>query len=371
MDELYYIADTSRIITPALVIFRELVESNIDGMVRLAGDARRLRPHCKTHKMREVIELQLARGVVKHKCATLAEAEMLADAGAKDIFLAYNLVGPNIARAVRFVERFPDVRFAVTADHREPIAALGKAMSVAGRTIEVLLDIDAGFHRTGVAADGAAIELYRAIADTAGLTPGGLHHYDGHNAQTSLAERTEAVLRAFEPTRRLKEQLESHGLSVPRIVVGGTGSFPIFAQMSDPAIELSPGTCVLHDAGYKTRYPDLPFTPAAVLLTRVISRPAANRVTCDLGYKACASDPPAGTRLSFVKLPEAREVLQNEEHLVLETNRAGDFQPGDELLAIPRHICPTSALHKHAYVVSGGRVTGIWSVAARDRQLTV
>jgi D-serine deaminase-like pyridoxal phosphate-dependent protein len=94
-------------------------------------------------------------------------------------------------------------------------------------------------------------------------------------------------------------------------------------------------------------------------------------LTVDLGTKACASDPPAGRRLVFPDLSEAEQVLQNEEHLVLRTDRASQFQPGDELIAIPRHICPTTALHKQVYVVSSGRLVARWDVAARDRCLTI
>lgn len=371
MTRRYRLSDTSEIITPALIIFRDLLRDNIDRMIAMAGDPRRLRPHCKTHKMREVVCMQMASGIAKHKCATLAEAEMLAEAGVQDIFLAYNLVGPNIARAVRFVERYPAVRFAATADASAPVVALGKALAAAGRQMELVLDIDTGLHRTGVAPGAGAEELYLQIASTPGLIPGGLHHYDGHNGQSNLAERRQAVQRAFEPTRELARSLRRRGAPLPRIVVGGTGSFPVFAAMDDDSLELSPGTCALHDAGYQAKFPDLPFEPAAVLLTRVISRPTANRVTCDLGYKACASDPPAGSRLVFPDLPDSKEVLQNEEHLVLETERAGQFAPGDELFAIPRHICPTSALHQHAYIADGGQIVDMWRVAARDRRLTI
>ena len=103
----------------------------------------------------------------------------------------------------------------------------------------------------------------------------------------------------------------------------------------------------------------------------MISRPSPDRLTVDLGYKAVAADQPAGRRVRFPDLPDAKEVLHNEEHLVLETPEAGRFEPGDELLAIPRHICPTSALHKEVFVVTGGRVSDRWAVAARDRWLTV
>jgi D-serine deaminase-like pyridoxal phosphate-dependent protein len=367
----YAIADTSSIISPGLVIFRDLVEANLAEMIRVAGSPARLRPHCKTHKMREIAQLQLACGITKHKCATIAEAEMLAEAGVKDIFLAYNPVGPNIRRVAQFVTRFPDVKFAVTADHPGPVAALGDALASAGKTVDVLLDIDCGMHRTGIAIGAAARKLYQQIATTKGLKPGGLHLYDGHNHQQDVTERRAAALAVWKPAAAFRDELEAAGLPVPRIVAGGTASFPIFASLQDPAQELSPGTIVFHDWGYSEMYPDQHFTPAALLLTRVISRPTSDRVTLDLGYKAVASDPPAGSRMIFPDVPDAKAVLQNEEHLVIQTREADRFQPGDELLAIPRHICPTCALHKQVYVVSGGRLIGTWQVAARDRVLTV
>jgi D-serine deaminase-like pyridoxal phosphate-dependent protein len=371
IDPRYRIADTSRIITPALVLFREILDENLDEMIRIAGRPSRLRPHCKTHKMAEVTKIELAKGIVKHKAATLAEAEMLADAGVKDIILAYNLVGPNIGRAVEFVAKFPDVAFSATADHPAPVAALGKAMDDAGQTIGLLLDLDVGQHRTGIAPGDAAARLYRQIATTPGLRPEGLHVYDGHHHQPSRAERETAVAAEWQVVRTFRDALVRDGLPVPRIVAGGTPTFPIYAQVDDPAIELSPGTCVLNDAGYGEAFADLKFRPAALLLTRVVSRPTADRLTVDLGYKAVASDPPLGKRVVFPTLPEARQVLHNEEHLVLETSRASEFQPGDELLAVPRHICPTSALHKEVYVVAAGKVVDRWNVTARDRRLTI
>lgn len=371
MDERHRIEDTSTIISPGLVVFADIVRDNLRKMIAVAGSAERLRPHCKTHKMREIIEMELGMGITRHKCATFAEAEMLALAGATDIFLAYNLVGPNIARAVRFLEAYPAVDLKVTADHPAPAAALGAALAAAGRSIGVLLDIDSGMGRTGMHPGNEAQDLYARIADTAGLEPAGLHLYDGQNHQTPLAERTRAVEACWRMGSDLRDRLEASGLPVPRIVAGGTPSFPVFARIEDPALELSPGTCVLHDAGYAEFFPDMDFTPAALVLTRVISRTGPDRVTFDLGSKACASDPPAGHRLAFPDLPDAREVLQSEEHLVLETASANTLAPGDETLAIPVHVCPTSALHKQAFVIEGGRVSGHWDVAARDRWLTV
>src|SRR5919108_31713 len=122
-------------------------------------------------------------------------------------------------------------------------------------------------------------------------------------------------------------------------------------------VELAGAPQGLHDQGYGARFADLSaFTPAALLLTRVISRPTPTRVTFDLGYKAVASDPPAGKRCRLLDMPPYEAVLQNEEHFVIETPLAAQFQPGDHALAVPTHVCPTVALHRQAYVVEGGRV---------------
>jgi len=371
MDPIYGIADTSQIISPALVIYRDLVERNLDRMLAIAGNPLRLRPHCKTHKMPAVTRFELARGIVKHKCATLAEAEMLAECGVQDIFLAYNLVGPNIARTVAFVQRFPGVNLLVQADHPKPAAELGSAMRAAGREVEVLLDLDVGQHRTGVAPGPAARALYATLATTPGLRVAGFHVYDGHQHQREQAQRAAAVEAEWCKVLELRKELQAAGLPVERVVCGGTGSFPIYARKQDPGLEVSPGTCVFNDAGYTEAFPDLAFPPAALLLTRVISRPAADRVTLDLGYKAVASDPPAGKRLTLPDLPDAEQVLQNEEHLVLRTPAAARFAPGDVLMAVPRHVCPTVALHRQAYVVAQGRVVDRWDVVARDRWLTI
>ena len=110
---------------------------------------------------------------------------------------------------------------------------------------------------------------------------------------------------------------------------------------------------------------------AALLLTRVISHPMAGRLTLDLGYKAVAIDPPAGKRCVLLGMPSHEAVLQNEEHLVVETSAAEKYPIGAEVFAIPTHICPTVALHRQAYVVEEGRVTECWDIVARDRLLTI
>ena len=371
MEPRYTITNPDAVLSPGLVVFEEILRANVTRMLAIAGDVARLRPHCKTHKMIDITRMEVGMGIVKHKCATFAEAEMLALGGARDVFLAYNLVGPNIDRAVRYRQRFPEVRFSAAADHLGPVDALNDAMARAGEHMGVFVDIDTGLRRTGLPPGTEACDLYAKIDASSHLTPAGLHVYDGQNRQSDLGERQRAVDRGWDEVSALRRRLEGVSLAVPAIVAGGTGSFPVYAGKDDPALELSPGTCVFHDDRYTRGFPDMAFVAAALVLTRVVSRPSRDLVTFDLGHKACAADPPAGDRLHFPAIPDAKEVLQNEEHLVIETESASRYRPGDVELAIPSHICPTSALHSHAWVVRGGRARERWEVTARDRALTL
>jgi D-serine deaminase-like pyridoxal phosphate-dependent protein len=372
MDDRYLVRDTSAVFSPGLLFYKDLIRENIALAVRMAGAPARLRPHVKTHKTRELARMELDAGITKHKCATLAEAEMLAGCGAPDVLLAYHLVGPNCVRMAKLARAFPRCRFSVLADHPKPVQALSEAMAAAGQAVDVLLDVDVGQHRTGIAPGDEAAALYESFARLPGLRPGGLHAYDGHNHQESVVEREAAVQRQLPPVLALRAALEKKGLSVPRMVLGGTPTFPVYARMDLPGLECAPGTCFLHDHGYGTRFADLNgFVPAALLLTRVISRPTSTRLTLDLGYKAVASDPPAGKRVVLLNVPDYEPILQNEEHFVIETPAAGRFNPGDEVYALPTHICPTCALHRQAYVVEDGRVKEAWDIVARDRVLTI
>lgn len=369
---MYSLNSPDEILSPSLVLFRDLVDANIARMIEIAGGTARLRPHCKTHKIPQVVQMQLSHGITKQKAATLAEVEMLALVGVTDIVLSYPLIGPNIARAVTFVERFPHVQFAAVADDAEMIVRLGNAMHAKGQRIGLLLDINPGRDRTGVTIGETALELYRVIHETPGVTPAGLHLYDGHQGQTDFAARCIAVEIEWERLLGFRDQLLKEGFDVPRLICGGSPTFPVYARFDEPTLEFSPGTLLFHDAGYGERFPDLTgFTPAAMVFTRVVARPTENRITFDLGTKAVASDPPMGQRVVFPDLPDAVQVLQNEEHLVVEFSAADRWKPGDWTLGIPRHICPTSALHQAVSVVVNGDVIDHWPVTARDRRITI
>jgi D-serine deaminase-like pyridoxal phosphate-dependent protein len=372
MHSMYAIQRPAEIPSPALLVFRPVFEANLREMLRIAGSPARLRPHCKTHKIAEIVRRQLALGIARHKCATIAEAEMLARAGCPDVLLAYNPVGPNIARVVQLQSEFPTIRLSVLADDPEPVSQLGAAATSAGVTIGVLLDINPGRDRTGLPPGDEAAALYRHVGATPGVAPRGLHIYDGHQHQRELSDRRAAVAAGWEPINALRTQLERAGLPVDELVCGGTPTFPVYAGYDDPAVSLSPGTCVFHDAGYQESFPDLNgFTPAALVLTRVVSRPTSRRVTFDCGTKAIAADPPVGRRIVLPEIPDGQQVLHNEEHLVVESDCADQWNVGDWTLAIPRHVCPTTALYREVLVIDGGEVVETWPVAARDRRLTI
>jgi D-serine deaminase-like pyridoxal phosphate-dependent protein len=238
----------------------------------------------------------------------------------------------------------------------------------AGLRIETYLDVDCGMHRTGIAPEDKALKLYQLLGSLPGLTTGGLHAYDGHIHDHDRSARAQAVESAFGIVEAFRDKLLSQSLPVPHYIASGTPTFGIHAKRGD--YECSPGTCVLWDWGYGTKHPDLDFLHAALVLTRVISKPMEGRLTCDLGHKAIAAENPH-PRVHFLNLPDAKAVMQSEEHLVLETPRAAEFKIGDVLYGVPWHICPTVALHSYANVVRDGRVVEKWRVAGRERVLTV
>ena len=367
-DRWFEIENANEVPSPALLIYPDRVEENVRRMIAMAGDVSKLRPHIKTHKLPELVRLQLERGITKFKCATIAEAEMAAGAGAEDVLLAYQPVGPNVERILELAAQFPSVRFSCVTDNSASIGDLSDAAARASARIEVLLDLDIGQHRTGTAPDAHAIELYRLIASLPTLIPGGLHAYDGHLHQTDVAERTAACEAAFAPVGILRRKLEQERLPVPRVVVSGTPTFPMHARRD--GVECSPGTCVFWDAGYARKLPDLDFLPAAVLLTRVVSKPTSTRLCLDLGHKAVASEMPH-PRVMFLNLADATPVVHSEEHLVIESPHADKSAVGACIYGIPWHICPTVALHSEVVVARNARAEERWKVTARDRALTI
>ena len=368
MTNWFPIANASQIASPALLVYPDRARENIRLMIRTAGSASRLRPHIKTHKMAELVQMQIEEGISKFKCATIAEAELAARAGARDILIAYPILGPNIQRLLALIRQFPETRFLSVADDASGVCALAQAFAASNLNAELLLDLDIGQHRTGIEPGPKAMELYRLISSTPGVVPGGLHIYDGHITQPELATRKTLCEAAFATADTFRRELVAANLPVPRVVAGGTPTFPIHAKRE--GIECSPGTCVLWDFGYSSKFPELEFLHAALVLTRVISKPGPNRVCLDLGHKAIGPENPP-PRVSFLNLPDARPISHSEEHLVIESPAAASLNVGDSLYGVPSHVCPTVALYMEANIVRDGRAAETWRVAARDRRITI
>ncbi len=353
-----------RVSSPALLIYPDRVRDNIRSMLEIAGDARRLRPHVKTHKLAEIVRMQMAAGIGKFKCATLAEAEMLGKEKAGDILLAIQPVGPEITRYVQLAKTFPDATFSVVLDDTGIIRKLNRACAAESIRLGAFLDVNVGMNRTGALPGPEAIARYKLLHEMPFLDVRGLHVYDGHIFGLPMDVRTKRVDKAFAPVKELILQLQRFGFFPPQIVAGGSTSFPVHARRE--GVELSPGTTLLWDFKNLDNLTDLPFHCAALLLTRVVSKPAPQYVCFDLGHKAVASEMPH-PRVRLLGLEDAEYVGHSEEHLVAKTDRWDEIRVGDAYLGIPNHICPTVALYDHVNIVENGTVTKRWKVSARYR----
>lgn len=364
MAEWYEIQNADDVASPALLLYPDRIESNIRRMLDLTGGPARVRPHVKTHKLPQIVRMQLAAGIDKFKCATLAEAEMVAECGATDVLLAYQPVGPNVQRLAQLAQRFTGTTFSALVDD----ASIVEQLEDASARIGLLLDIDCGMQRSGMPPDAAAEHLYRRIAASTVVWPAGLHVYDGQIKQGSVESRREAVAQAFAPVEQLRTRLLNAGLAVPQVVAGGSPTFWFHAEHADR--QCSPGTTLLWDGSYMTKFPEMEFANAAMVLTRVISKPAADVLCLDLGYKAVSPDNP-NPRALFPQLPDAVMTVHSEEHMAVQSASANHFALGDCLYAIPWHVCPTVALYSEAIVVENSVATERWKIVARERKLTI
>ncbi len=357
--------------SPSLVVYPDRIAKNIAEMIRVAGSADRLVPHVKTHKMPQVVAMQLAAGIDRFKCATIAEAEMTAAAGAKGIILAHQLVGPKVAQWAALCRLFPNTDFAALTDCPGSARHYSQVFGDAGLTAQVLVDVNNGMNRSGIAV-AEALAFYRSLAGYPHLHCQGLHVYDGSIRDADFDVRKAKSDRDFAPVEKLAADIVAAGLPAPIIVAGGSPSFTVHALRN--GVYCSPGTCLLWDWGYGDILPEQAFLWAAVLLTRVISKPAKGLATLDLGHKAVAAENPLEKRVKFLNLPAPhRFVSQSEEHLVLEleTTAWGKIAVGDVLYGVPYHVCPTVNLYEEVLTAENHQLTGVWQVTARKRKISV
>ena len=364
----YRVADPEALETPAMLLFQDLIECNIRNVCELAGSPQNLIAHVKTHKSEAITRRLLQEGIDGFKCATLKELEMVLQAGARKAILAYPQVQMcKIKRLCDLAASYPDAWVAAIVSSPIHLEMLATATARRKQLLPVMLDLDAGMHRTGVGLGRNATKLYREIDQHPFLQASGFHCYDGHDVCSDVHQREAAARRHIDSLQEFRRQIESAGMPVPHVVAGGGYSFAYYARTE--GMHGSPGSFIYWDAGCRSVAPDLPFLCAAAILCQVVDRyPDMGTFTTDLGSKAICSDLPAKERARLLGHETAELILQNEEHGVF--RMPGDLPDvGEYLLAVPGHIGPTTVCHPGSYVIdSAGRVCDFWAHTARDRK---
>ena len=361
-DRAYRLENEGEIPSPALIYYPGIIRENTKKAIACAGGAQKLWPHIKTHKMAEMVDMQISMGIGRFKCATVREMELALSRGAKHVLLAYPQVGPAVWRFLDAAARYPGAECYALADSLASLREMDRAASQRGVRTRWLLDVDLGMHRTGVLPEDIPSFLSGAEGFS-NLDFSGFHCYDGQDHQSDPGER----MRAVEEQMGRFERCAGGRLEGAVVIAGGSPTLPCHAARGSGF--LSPGTVFVWDAGYGRTCPDLPFIPGAAVLTRVVSHPGDGMFTLDCGCKAIASDP-AGQRGRLLDGRGARPLFQSEEHWTwrMPEGRESDRPAiGDVLYVIPTHICPTTALYRAARTAESGRADGEWAVAARDR----
>ncbi|RPJ69874.1 MAG: D-TA family PLP-dependent enzyme [Acidobacteria bacterium] len=366
----YRLADEHRLLTPALLVYPDIVRSNIDAVVRLlGGDAGRWRAHVKSAKLRSVMAQLASAGVTHLKCATTLELRVACEAGAADVLLAYPAVGPKVERVAALAAAFPAVSVSALVDTPQA------ASMWSGKGVGLFVDVNPGMDRTGIPDDDAEriLAAVRAVV-AAGVRFGGVHYYDGHMASAPAAEAAASAHRGYDRLLEIVDTIEAAGVSVPEIITAGTPAFPWTLSYRGFAgrtfvHRASPGTVVYLDATSAGQLPRAwGLQPAVVVAATVVSHPAPGRVTCDAGHKTVSADAGVPT-CAVLGRPDLEPLAPSEEHLPIAVPE-GSEPPriGEVLYLVPRHVCPTVNNFDHAVLVREGRASLVERVAARGRE---
>jgi D-serine deaminase-like pyridoxal phosphate-dependent protein len=363
----YSIKEIADIDSPALVIFKDRVLKNIQQMINMVGgNTDRLMPHIKTYKIAEVIKMQLASGINRFKCATIAEAELLGMTGAKSSLLAYQPSHVKLKRLIQLSNAYPDTIFSTLVDNKSSADMINSSLTSQDKSLDIYIDVNNGNNRTGIRPE-KVLDLYGYCLDLKAINILGLHVYDGHIRNPDPMERKEACDRDFTQVKSLADNLKKKYGIIPEIIAGGSPTFPIHAAREN--VICSPGTTLFWDAGYGSRFQDMPFLPSAVLITRIASNPAEGLYCLDLGHKAIASENSLENRVVFLNTSGLRPVGHSEEHLVVKNTGDAELGIGDVIYGLPYHICPTTALYNEVAVVENQQIIDHWKVIARNRKI--
>ena len=345
--------------TPALLVDVPALERNIRRMAEFfAAGPCRLRPHFKAHKTPEIARRQLAAGSCTGlTCATVSEAEVAADF-CHDILIANEVLGPGKAARVAALARRVDITVAVDspAALRDIAAAAGDASVQVG----VLVDVNVGLPRCGIAPGEEALALARRVTDTAGVRLHGVMGYEGHVVGIEERARREASARqAMDRLLSTVRMIRDAGLPCDIVSAGGTGTYDITGRI-DGVTEIQAGSYVLMDTAYARL--DIPFEQALSVLGTVLSRPTPTLCVADCGHKSCTFDHGNPS----VKGIDGASVLHlSDEHTVISLPAHAEIEPGDPIQLWPSHIDPTINLHDVLYAIEEETVLDVWPIAAR------
>jgi D-serine deaminase-like pyridoxal phosphate-dependent protein len=360
--------------TPHLLIDGALMGRNIDKMAGIAGERGvKLRPHVKTHKIPAVAGRQLEAGAAGITVAKVSEAEVMAEGGIRDIFIAYPLVTESkIRRAIRLSE--VGVRIVVGVDSLEGGRRLSRAAALENLDLEVRLEVDTGLRRTGVPLDGA-VELAAGISSLENLRLSGIYTYRGAVLEDGVPtlDLERAGLEEGELMVSLAERMRNAGVEVEDVSLGSTPTAAYAAEV-EGVTEIRPGTYVFYDRMQaKLGVCSLEECAASVVAT-VVSRPHEDLAIIDGGSKTFATDVPPGARPlnlegfgHIVGHPVAVLERLTEEHGMLRVGRDPDLEVGDTVRIIPNHVCSTVNLHNEVFFTDETGGVERVKVAARGK----
>lgn len=357
--------------TPALIVELDAFEANLNRMAKMAQAAGvRLRPHAKTHKCAAIALQQMDLGAVGVCCQKVSEAEALVEGGVGNVLVTNEIVGrPKIARLAALAGK---ATLAVCVDDAGNIAALDAAAAAAGTTLDVLVEIDVGAHRCGVAPGAPALDLAKRIDAAGALRFAGLQAYQG-SAQhiREHGKRRAAIDAAVQAARSTVALLGEHGLECRFVTGAGTGTFP-FEAGSGVYNELQAGSYIFMDADYAKNHGEDggatdEFRHSLFVYTTVMSTPEPGRAVVDAGLKASSVD--SGLPTVYGE-PGLRFVGASDEHGKLAWDgSAARFALGDKLKLVPGHCDPTVNLYDWYVCVRDGRVQALWPIVARGAVL--
>jgi D-serine deaminase-like pyridoxal phosphate-dependent protein len=352
--------------TPALLIDIGILESNLRRMADYCHNHKlALRPHTKTHKTPQIAHLQMRHGAAGITVAKLGEAEVMADAGLKNILIVYPLWGANKWR--RLAELAQRASISVATDSLEVATGISQTAQGADVEIGIRLEFDTGFHRCGLPIDLASIGIAERIMALPNLRWEGISIYPGHIMGDRESRELEIACENAE-LERLYAMLDAAGL--PHTLVSGGNTPAAFESHRFHGVtEIRPGTYAFNDRNTVDAQAALYADCAATVLATVVSTSVPGKAMVDAGSKTLSADGllSGGMKDFGYVLNQPELVLENlsEEHGHLAFNRALPVKVGDMVRIVPNHICPCINLHDCVFVVSGDEVVDQWRVPAR------